>query len=82
MWAILYGKIVCAAAKDADMAEKVRIASIIARKSQGYMEICYSGGADILGQAESEGVGGIGGTEVADEVGSRVVTVEAVDIGI
>ena len=49
MRAILSTKVVWVAAKDADVAEKVRTASIIARKSRGDIEICWSGGADVLG---------------------------------
>ena len=49
MRVILSVKAVWAAAKDADVAEKVRNASIITRKSQVDMEICCGGGADVLG---------------------------------
>ena len=49
---ILSAKDIWAAAKDADMAEKVRTASIIARKSRVYMEICCGGGADVLGPSD------------------------------
>ena len=47
------------------MAEKAWTASIIARKSRGDMEICYNGGADVLGPADSKGVGCTGGAEEA-----------------
>ena len=46
---ILSAKVVWAAVNDADMAEKERIISIMARKSRVYMEICYGGAADVLG---------------------------------
>ena len=52
MRVILSAKAVWAVAKDADIAEKVRTASIIARKSRGDMEICYKGGVDVLGLAD------------------------------
>ena len=82
MRAILSTKAVWVATKDADVAEKVRTASIIARKSRGDIEICWSGGSDVLGRAEFEGAGGIGGIEEAGEVGSGEVTDGAVDTGI
>ena len=71
-----------AAAKDADVVEKVRIATIIARKSRGDIEICWSSSTDVLGPTEPKGAGGTGGTEEAGEVGSRAVTVKAMAIGI
>ena len=52
MRSILYAK---AVVKDGDVVEKLRTTSIIVRKSQGDMEICWSGGADVLGPTESEG---------------------------
>ena len=64
------------------MAEKLRIASILARKSQGDIEICWSGDAVVLGPTESEGAGGTGGVKEAGDVGSGVVTTGAVDTGI
>ena len=53
MCAILSTKEVWVAAKNADMAEKVRTSSIIASKSRGDIKICWSGGADVLGPTES-----------------------------
>ena len=82
MRVILSAKAVWAAAKDADVAEKVRTTSIIARKCRGDMEICCKGGANVLGSAEPEGAGGSGGTEDAVDVGNGAVTDEAVDTGI
>ena len=79
MRAIFSAKVVWATAKDAEVAEKVRTASIIARKSRGDIEICWSGGVNVLGPVESEGVGGTGGTKEASEVGSGAVTAGAVD---
>ena len=38
------------------------------------MDTCCSGGFDVLGPAESRGVGGIGGAEDACAVGNGVVT--------
>ena len=61
MWVILSAKAIWAAAKDANVAEKVRTASITARKSQVDMEICCGGGADVLGPSDVVGAGGIRG---------------------
>ena len=63
-------------------AEKVRTASIIARKSRGDMEICCKGGANVLGPAESEGAGGTRGAEDAGDVGNEAVTFGAAHTGI
>ena len=82
MRAILSAKAVWAAVKDADMAENLQTASIISRKSQGYIEICWSGSADVLGPTESKGARGTGGVEEASDVGSGAVTARAVDTGI
>ena len=79
MRVILSTKVVWAAAKDADVAEKVRTASIMVRKSQVDMDTCYSGGSDVLGPAESIGAGGTGGVEDAGVVGNGAVTVGAMD---
>ena len=68
--------------KDVDMDEKLQIASIIARKSRGDIEICWSGGADVLGLAESERAGGTEGAEEAGDVGNGAVTAGAMDTGI
>ena len=58
MRVILSAKVVWAAAKDANVVEKVRTTSIIARKSRVDMEICYTGGADVLGPTDVVGAGG------------------------
>ena len=58
---ILSTKVVWVSAKDVDVAEKVRTASIIARKSQADMEICCGGGADVLGPSDAVGAGGTRG---------------------
>ena len=58
---ILSTKAVRAIAKDADVAEKVRTASIMVRKSRVDMDTCCSGGSDILDPAESVGAKGTGG---------------------
>ena len=79
MCVILLAKDVWAAAKDADVDEKVRTASIIVRKSRVDMEICCGGGADVLGLTNAIGAGGIGGAEDTDDVGNGAVTVGAVD---
>ena len=52
---ILLTKVVWAAAKDVNVAEKVQTASMIARKSQVDMEICCGGGADALGPTDAVG---------------------------
>ena len=57
---ILSAKVVWAAANDADVAEKVLTASIIARKSRVDMEICCGGAADVLGPSDVVGAGGAG----------------------
>ena len=76
---ILSAKVVWAAAKGADVAENVRTASIIARKSRVDMEICFSGGTDVLGLTDAAGAGGIGGAEDAGDVGNGAMTDGAVD---
>ena len=43
------------------------------------MEICYGGGADVLGPIDAVGAGGTGGAEDAGDVGNGVVTVGAAD---
>ena len=64
------------------MAEKVRTASIIAKKFLGDIEICCNGGADVQGPVDSKGAGGTEGVEEAGDVGSGAVTAGAVDAGI
>ena len=76
---LLSAKVVWAAAKDADVAEKVRTASIIVRKSRVDMEICYGGGADVLGLTDAVGAGGIEGEKDAGNVGNGAVTAGAAD---
>ena len=61
MRVILLTKAVWVAEKDVNVAEKVRTASIITRKSQVDMEICCNGGADVLGLSNAVGAGGTGG---------------------
>ena len=79
---IISAKAIWAATKDADVAEKVRTASIIAKKCRKDMEICCKGGVDVLGPAESKGAGGTGGAEDAGDVGNGAMTDRAVDTGI
>ena len=79
MGVILSAKAVWAAAKDADMAEKVRNASIKERKSRVDMEICCGGGSNVLGPSDAVGARGIGGAEDVDDVGNGAVTAGAVD---
>ena len=68
-----------AAAKDAEVAEKVRTAFMMARKSRGDIELDCMCGPEVLGPAEYEG---IGGTEGAEEAGSGTVTDGAAEAGI
>ena len=82
MSVIISAKVVWAATKDADVAEKVRTASIIAKKCRRDMEICCKGGVDVLGPVESEGAGGTGGVEDAGDVGNGAMTDRAVHTGI
>ena len=70
MRVILSAKALWAAAKDADMDEKVRTASIIVRKSRVDMEICCGGGADVLGPIDAVGAGGTRGAEDVGTVGN------------
>ena len=79
MCVILSAKAVWAAAKDADVAEKVRTASIIARESLVDMEICCGGGTNVLGANDAVKAGGTGGAEDAGDVGNGAVTVGVVD---
>ena len=58
MRVILSTKAVWAAINDADVAEKERTASMMARKSRVDMEICYGGAADVLGPSDAVGAGG------------------------
>ena len=53
--AILFAKAVWAAVNDADVAEKERTASIMARKSRVDMEICCGGAADVVGPSYAVG---------------------------
>ena len=55
MRVILSTKAVWVAAKDVDVAEKVRTASIMVRKSRVEMDTCCSGNSDVLGLAKSIG---------------------------
>ena len=62
MHAILSAKAVWAAENDANVAEKEKTASIMARKSGANMEICYGGAADVPGP--SDGARGAGDSVV------------------
>ena len=79
MRVILSAKAVWAVAKDADVVEKVRIASIIVRKSRVEMEICCCGGADVLGPFDAIGTAGTGGAEDVGDVGNGEVIARAAD---
>ena len=82
MRAILSAKAVWVAAKDAEVVEKVRTASMIVKKSRGEIEICYMGGVEVLGLVVSEGTGGTWGAAEARDACSGAVTAGAVDTGI
>ena len=73
-YVILLAKAAWVAAKDAEVAAKVRTASMMAKKSWGDIEIDCIGGAEVLGPAEYEGTGGTGGAEEAGDAGSGTVT--------
>ena len=75
MLVIFSTKAVWVATNDVKVAEKVRTASIIGRKSQVDMEICYGGGADVLGPSNAVEAGGTVGVGDAGDVGNGAVTV-------
>ena len=75
MRVILSAKALWAAVNDANVAEKVQTASIIARKSRVDMEICCGGGADVLGPSDVVGAGGVGD---AGDVRNGAVTAGAI----
>ena len=77
--AILLAKAVWVAVKDAEVAKKVRIASMMAKKLRGNIEIDCMGGHDVLDPAKSKGTRGTGGVK---EAGSRTVTDGAAKTGI
>ena len=75
---ILSAKAVWAAAKDAEVIEKVWTASMMARKSRVEMVICCGGDAEVLSLTTSAGAmvlgaGGSGGGEEAGAMGNGVV---------
>ena len=76
---ILSAKVVWAAVKDAGVAEKVRTASIIVRKSLVDMEICCGGGTDVLSLTDAVGAEGTRGAKDVGDVGNGAVTVGATD---
>ena len=65
---ILSAKVVWAAAKDADVAEKVQTTSIIERNSRVDMEICCDGGVDVLGPSNAVGARGTEGAILGSSV--------------
>ena len=64
--------------KEADVAAKVRIEVIMARKSWGEMGIVSISVAEVLGPAKSTGTGGTGDS---DDEGSGLVAMGIVDAG-
>ena len=79
MCVILSAKAIWVAANDADVVEKVQAASIIARKSRVDMEICYGGGAYVLGPSDAVGARDTEGAGDADDVGNGGMTARAAD---
>ena len=82
MRVILSAIIVWAAAKDVEVTEKARTASMMARKSQEDIVICCGGGAEVLGPATFVGAmvlgaEGSGGVEDAGVVGNGAGTEDA-----
>ena len=65
--------------KYVDVAEKVRTASIIVRKSQVDMEICCGGGANVLGPTDTIGAGCTRGAGDVGYVSNGAVTAGAAD---
>ena len=89
MHVILLSRAASAAAKDADVVEKVRTASLMVRKSRADNEICCSSGAMVVGPGESIGATVLGaegfeGREDAGVVGNGAVIARAgaEDVGI
>ena len=76
MHAIYSTKAAWVVAKEADVAEKVRTAIIMSRKSRGEMGIVSIGVAEALGPAKSTGTGG---TRGSDDAGSGLVAVGTMD---
>ena len=82
MHVILSARAVWAAAKGAEVMEKARTASMMARKSRVEMVICCGGDTEVLGPVTSAGAvvlgaEGSGGTEEAGVVGNGVVVAGA-----
>ena len=82
MSVILSTGVVWAAVKDAEVIEKARTASMLARKSRVDIVICCGCGTEVLGPATFAGavvlgVEGLGGVEDAGAVGNGVGTEDA-----
>ena len=78
MRVILSAKAAWVVVNDADVAENVQTASMMARKSRVDIEICYDGGVVMLGPATSAGAvvlgaEGFGGAEDAGAVGNEAM---------
>ena len=76
MRVILSAKVVWVATNDANVAESVQTASIIARKS---LKICCDGGPDVLSPSYAVGAEGTRGAGDVDDVRNGAMTVGAVD---
>ena len=79
---ILSARVAGAVVNDANMAENVRIVSMMTRKSRVDIEIYYGGGAVVLGPATSTeavelGAEGFGGAEDVGAVGNGAVVAGA-----
>ena len=82
MRVILSARAVWVAAKDAEVIEKARTASMMTRKSRVEMVICCGGDTEVLGRATSAGAVVLGaegsrGAEDAGAVGNGVVVAGA-----
>ena len=82
MRVILSARAVWAVAKDAEVTEKARAASMMARKSRVEMVICCRGGAEVPSPAMSVGAivlgtEGFGVTEGKRPIGTRAIVVGA-----
>ena len=72
MLVILSARAVWVAAKDAEVTEKARTTSMMARKSQVEMVICCGGDAEVIGPETSVGVVVLGSEALEVERKSRL----------
>ena len=79
MRVILSAKAVWATTKDPKVAEKVRTASIIVRKSRVDMDICCGDGTDVLCPTDAVGTKDTRSAKDADDLDNGVMTTGATD---